>query len=297
MAPKHLHVTVPYEAFFGLIERPFSLTPDPRFFFKSHTHGGALERLTFALRRREGLSVVTGEAGVGKTTFCQTFVERCRRKYLVGFVRDPLLTTRAFYQGLFDDLSAQGEGAPPRRAPEHTTTAEAREALTDLLARLRHPLGAVVIVDDAHVLPEALVEEIRVLAELERDGRPVLPCVLVGQPPAETTGPLGMTVLDALTTTHARLEPLGREECAAYVAHRLVIAGAGTMVRVTPRAYGAIFGLTRGVPRLVNLLCERALQDSASRGSRQVGVEAIETAASDLQLNRRRFRWFTGRAS
>jgi len=271
-----MSMTGGYVEFFNLEERPFSLTSDPRFFFRSRSHGRALESLTFGLRNCERQLVVTGDLGVGKTTFCRTLVDQLRKHVPVSFVPNPLLTPGAFARLLEEDLGVTG--------------------LEELAARQRE---AVVIIDEAHLMPAPLVHQILALAARQDSRFPCLRCVFVGQ----TCGNLvriGIPELDELVTSRIRLLPLGREECASYVDHRLSVAGAMHRVRFAPRALDYIFALSGGVPRLVNLLCERALQEAAMTGSEAIEPATVDLAAATLQLLRsrsRKFRWYTKRVS
>jgi general secretion pathway protein A len=159
--------------------------------------------------------------------------------------------------------------------------------------------GVVLVIDQAHDTPVLLVEHLNRLTALTVRGEKVLQVVLAANPVDGDDAPLPIETVDAHITTRARLLPLGREDCAAYIAHRLAIAG-GSAVTFTPRAIDVLLGLSGGVPRLVNLLCERALQEAASTGARKIEPVSIEAAASALELLRarpRRFRWFHRRVS
>jgi type II secretory pathway predicted ATPase ExeA len=289
-----------YESFFGLDERPFSLTPDPKYFFKSRSHGRVIETLTVALNSREPLLLVTGDLGVGKTLLCRTLVDQIRSRGLASFVASPLVTPAALMRLLLEDF-----GAMPAEEIRRDLTAATAHELIELLTRFlaghdgRHQ-GVVVIVDEAQTMPAAVVEQLQSLASLESNGERLLQLVLVGQPVRGELHALGIRVLDELVSTKARLLPLGREECAAYVAHRLTIAGGAATVSFTPRAIDLVYALSGGVPRLVNLLCERALQEAAAAGAHDVEPGAVDAAASALELLRarpRRFRWFAKRVS
>lgn len=265
-----------YEAFFGLEERPFSLTPDPRYFFKSRSHGRAIEMLTFSLRRREQFLVVTGDLGVGKTMLCRTFQEQLRRHGPVAYVGNPLLSPVAFSRLLCEDLGLT--------------------AIAEL--GVRRP-GGVILIDEVHTMPLAVVDHLLALSVIEGVDPPVQ-FVLVGQAAPGDPVRLGVQELDELVSTKIRLLPLERGECAAYVEHRLRVAGGSQGVEFSSRASEYVFALSGGVPRLVNLLCERALQEAAAAGTQIIEPGTIDVAAATLQLLRarsRRFRWFTKRVS
>jgi general secretion pathway protein A len=286
---------VAYESFYGLVERPFSLTPDPKYFFKGRSHGRALDALNVGLRRRESFLLLTGDLGVGKTTTSRTLIEQLRRRSPVAYVENPLLSPPDLLRLVLRDFGA---------ASGELTVQQEPHELYDLfvgfvggLKRVRD--GAVLVIDEVHHMPALLIEHLNRLTALSVNGEKVLQVVLAGQPVDGDGAPLAIEAVDAKITTRARLLPFGREDCAAYVTHRLTIAG-GAAVTFTPRAVDVLFGLSGGVPRLVNLICERALQEAAANEARKIEPVSIEAAASALELLRarpKRFRWFNKRVS
>jgi len=292
--------TVSYESFFGLVERPFSLTPDPKYFFKSRSHGRAIETVTFALRRRERFLLITGDLGVGKTVLCRTLVEQLRRRLLVSFVSNPLLTPGGLIRLLLEDFGAATTDDVDQGHANAATPYQLHDALVEFLSSIpNNREGAVIVIDEAHTMPSVVVEHLLSLVALENNGNSLVQLVVVGQPTTIEPTLIGVRAVDERVSTKARLMPLSRDECAAYVAHRLMIAG-GSAVSFTPRAIDTLFGLSGGVPRLVNLLCERALQEGAAADSHKIEPSMIDAASSALELLRarpRRFRWFTKRVS
>jgi general secretion pathway protein A len=287
-----------YESFFGLVERPFSLTPDPKYFFKSRSHGRALESLIFGLRRRDKFLLLTGDLGLGKTTVCRTLMEQVRRRTPVAYAPHALFSPADLLRLLLHDFAAASDEIPTLDA---TSSPEQLDAtLVQFLGSLKRAKeGAVLIVDEAHNTPAVVMGQLKRLSSIAIDGQQAMHIVLSSQPTDGDASNLGIRSIDAEVATRARLLPFGREDCAAYVAHRLTIAG-GASVSFTPRAIDVLFGLSGGVPRLVNLLCERALQESATREMRKIEPVAIESAASALELLRarpKRFRWFNKRVS
>jgi MSHA biogenesis protein MshM len=265
-----------YETFFGLRERPFSLTPDPRFFFKSRSHGRAVETLTFSLRSRERFLAVTGDLGVGKTILCRTFLDQLRKQVPVSFVSNPLMTPDAFGRLLREDLGV--------------------DTFDDLARRG----GAVIVIDEVHTMPLPVVDRLLSLTAATGHDIPAVQFVFVGQSASGDHARIGIQELDELVTTRIRLLPFEREECATYIEHRLSVAGGSRGVKFSTRAVDYVFALSGGVPRLVNLLCERALQEAAATGAQTIESATIDLAAATLQLLRarsRRFRWFTKRVS
>lgn len=288
-----------YETFFGLVERPFSLTPDPKFFFKSRAHGRALESLIFGLRRRDPFLLVTGDLGMGKTVICRTLVEQLKRRVPVSYTANPLMSPADLLRLLLHDFGAVSP-EDVRGMMSEASPHELFDHFVKFLSGMNRPReGNVLVIDEAHTIPGLLVEQLNRLTALEVDGEKAVQVVLAAQPADGEPSALGVSELDRQTATRARLLPLGREECAAYVTHRLTIAG-GSAITFSARAIDVLFGLSGGVPRLVNLLCERALQETALVESRKVEPSAVEAAASALELRRarpKRFRWFKKRVS
>jgi general secretion pathway protein A len=292
-------VLTSYEAFFGLAERPFSLTPDPKYFFKGRSHGRALETLTFGLRRREQFQLVTSEVGIGKTILSRTLACQLARHMRVSLVMNPLLTRGGLVRLLLEDLGPT-TGDEVRRHTLGASTDQLHDWLVELLRNRGSKSPAVVVVDEAHTMPPALTEQLLSLAALTGEGEKLLQVILLGQPGSGEPATLGIPALDERVSINTRLLPLSREECGTYVAHRLRVAAGRAIATFTPRAIHVLYGLSGGSPRLVNLLCERALQESGAQGSYRVGPDMIEDAAAALDLLRtrpRRFRWFTKRVS
>jgi general secretion pathway protein A len=264
-----------YETFFGLSERPFSLTSDPRYFFRSRAHGRALETLTFGLRSRVRFLSLTGDLGIGKTMFCRTLCDQIRRTVPVVYVGNPLLSPDAFERLLMEDLAL--------------STFEALDAMTD---------DAVIVVDEAHSLPDQLLSHLLSLSRRHIDNEYLFRFVFVGQPMFGDPSRLGIAEIDDRVSTRVRLLPLGREECTAYIEHRLSMAGLGHRAHFSTRTHDYVFSLSGGVPRLVNLLCERALQEAAALGTSTIEPRTVDAAAAALELlcaRPRRFRWFNRR--
>ncbi len=282
------------EALFGFVERPFSLTPDPKYYFRSRSHGRAFDNLSAGISRRESLLLVTGDLGVGKTTLCRTLVALLERKSRAALVGNSLLSPEDLLRLLLQDLGAIAKEDVLHGRLVGATRIELQGLLDDFLMTLRSSEdGAVLIIDEAHSLPAATVAQIVQLAAPESNREKVLQILLAGQPPV-TGGATLPRALEERLSTRVRLLPLERDECERYVHHRLTIAG-GTGVTFSARALDVIYGLSGGVPRLVNLLCERALQEGAVLGARRIEPGMIDSAASALQLLRlrpKRFRWY-----
>lgn len=289
-------VLIDYEAFHGLAERPFSLTPDPRFHFRTRSHARATDLLAFGLRRREGLLLITGDAGTGKTILARALAAQTERGTPTAYVPHPLLAPEDLLRLLLQETGA----VSAREAWEGRLGAATRQELHDLLAEFLSAAStdedaAVIVIDEAQSVPPSIVAELLALESVQARDKRVMQIVLVGQAASATATSLPNRQIDQHVATRARLLPLEREECGAYVEHRLTVAGGGAPEVFSPRALDTLYDLSGGVPRLVNLLCERALHEGALVGTRRIEAPMIERAAVALELTRarpRRFRWF-----
>ena len=189
-----------YESFFGLVERPFSLTPDPKYFFTGRSHGRALEALDLGLRRRERVLLVTGDLGVGKTILCRTVVEQVRPRTAVSFVRNPLLTPGGLFRLLIEDLGALPTDPARRTRLGNATPFLLRDHLLHFLNGPRRGHSVVVVIDEAHTMPAILVEQVLSLASLEHD-------VLAEKRPVDPVRPARLLhqVLDIARQTYCRV--------------------------------------------------------------------------------------------
>jgi general secretion pathway protein A len=281
-----------YESFFGLFERPFSLTPDARYHFRSRAHARALAGLSAGLARQAPILLLTGDLGTGKSTLCRTLARTCQRTTMVSYIANGMMSPEEMYRRLLQDLAAVEPGEGGRRRLAKADRRELGELLADSLTRSSTP-APLVMIDEAHLLPPVTVDHIIELASLDRAGRPLVQVLMASQPSAAGL-PTLPRVADELVLHRARLTPLDRDECEAYIQHRLNVAGAAP-IGIAPRTVDVLYGLSGGVPRLVNLLCERAMQEAAATGVRRLEHTMLETAAASLALLRlrsQRFRWF-----
>ena len=281
-----------YAAYFRFSQRPFSLTPDPRFYYRSRSHARVFDSLSAALARRESVMLVLGDLGVGKTTLCKTLLDLQERKSRAALAGNALLSPQDLLRLMLQDLGAVS--ADDAGQLLSASRADLLQMFDDFLAQLAATSeGAVLIVDEAHSLPPATKEQVLEIATLASNKDRVLQFLLAGQPGLGGAAMLP-TFADDRLSVKARLLPLERDECERYIIHRLAIAG-GNAVTFGAPAIEVIYNLSGGVPRLVNLLCERGLQEAAAKQANRVEAVMIESAASALDLIRlrpRRFRWY-----
>ncbi len=274
-----------YEPYFGLREKPFSLAADPRFFFTQSGHGSAFNTLAAGIKRREGILVLTGEVGTGKTTLCRAVLQSLDRKTFAAFVSDPFLSREDLLKTLLVDFGVVSPDEIRRGTLRGASRADLSHPLYEFLASLV-PIKAfaVVIIDEAHSLSTDLLDEIRVLSDLE-SGPKLLQVFLVGQPELETRlADPAMRQLSQRVAVRCELPPLTPAEVGAYIAHRLDVAGNDGRVRFSDAAIDAVHAASAGIPRVINLLCDRALTRAASLQTPIIDVESITWGRGDLKL-------------
>ena len=283
-----------YAAFYRFTQRPFSLTPDPRFYFRSRSHARVFDALSTAIARRDSVMLVLGDLGVGKSTLCRTLLELQERKSRAALVGNALLSPDDLLRLMLQDLGALSKDELKQGVLQGAPRPQLLEMFAEFLGRLKADGdGAVMIVDEAHCLPPATKEQVIEIATLAANKDGVLQFLLAGQP-ALGGAPMLPSLADARVAIRARLLPLERDECEKYIVHRLAIGGGNAVTFSTP-AIEAIYALSGGVPRLVNLLCERALQEGATREANLIEPAMIESASAALDLIRlrpKRFRWY-----
>ena len=267
-----------YETFFGLTEKPFSLSSDPRFLYRSHSHAVAYDELLAGIRRREGLLVLTGDIGTGKTTLCRAVLQNLDRKTFSAFVPDPFASREDLLKMLLVDfgvMSIQDLATGPLRGASRTELSYFLHAFLETLV----PLEAfvVVIIDEAQNMSLPLIEEIRILSDMNGRQSP-LQVVFVGQLELHDRLKLPeMRQVDQRVCGYARLDPLSPDAVPGYVRHRLQVAG-GTPDRVKFPAdsLDLLYRASRGVPRLINRICDRALHLACLRQTSTVDPDILD---------------------
>jgi general secretion pathway protein A len=275
-----------YEPYYGLKEKAFSLSSDPRFLYKSPSHAPAFEELLNGIRRREGLIVLTGEIGTGKTTLIRSVLNHLDRRTFTAFVPDPFVSREDLLKMLLIDFgvvsvtdlkngSLSGASRPDLSYPLY----EFLDSLVPLQA------FAVLIIDEAQNLPLPLLEEIRILSDLEHQEK-LLQVVLVGQPELKSHLKLPeMRQVDQRVSVRCELSALSHEDVAVYIRHRLAVASGGdSRVDFSDDAIAAVFRGSGGVPRVINLICDRALQRGQAAGSARVERPLVLEAIRSLGL-------------
>jgi general secretion pathway protein A len=279
-----------YEEYFGFTEKPFSLTPDPKYLFKSASHASAFELLQYAIRRREGFVVITGDIGTGKTTLCRAILEQIDKKTFTALVLNPFLAEDDLLRVILQEFGVVSRDEVKHGRLFRVSKAELIETLNEFLLSLQR-LGAqaVLIIDEAQNLPLQVLEQIRILSNLETEKEKLLQIVLVGQSNLkDLLRRAELRQLDQRVSIRFDLKPLSAEETAQYVQHRLSVAGGGAAVTFMPKSLARLHRYTAGIPRLINLLCDRALLSAYSAHTARIVPSLVDRAAESLELERPR---------
>ena len=278
--------TLTYEPYYGLKTKPFSLSTDPRAFYTSPSHAAVLEDLLGAIRRREGLIVLTGEMGTGKTTLCRAALYQLDRKTFTTFVPDPSLSREDLLRMLLVGFGEVSVDDLKRGRLKGTPRADLGCQLFEFLTSLESvDAFAVLVIDEAQHLAPPLLDEIRALSELEA-GRQLLQIVLVGQPELRSRLKLPeLRQIEQRVMTSCELRPLSRDGVGGYVSHRLAAAGgARDRLEFSVAALDLVYTASGGIPRLVNRICDRALNHGYLDHSAHIGQGQVEKALRDLDL-------------
>ena len=269
-----------YAKFFGLQADPFSIAPDPRYLFMSERHRDALAHLLYGLRGGGGFVLLTGEIGAGKTTVCRCFLEQIPSNCNVAYIFNPKLTVTELLKTVCDEFHVE-HGV---KGGEGETVKQYVDPLNEFLLRT-HAAGQnnVLIIDEAQNLSAEVLEQLRLLTNLETNERKLLQIILIGQP--ELRAMLARPELEQLAQrviARFHLEALSEKETAQYVRHRLGVAGFGGATPFDAAALKRIHQLARGVPRRINLLCDRALLGAYSQGRKRVDLQTLAQAAGEV---------------
>lgn len=270
-----------YEAFYGLREQPFSLTTDPRFLYLSAAHRQAFDELLTGLRRREGLLLLTGDTGTGKTTLCRAVIDSLGHRSFSALILNPYMSDAEVLRTILRDFGLVTRDEIRRGAFAHADVPQLLDTLEAFLRSLV-PLQsyAVVIIDEAQSLSPKVLDQIRVLGSMELDGRRLLQIVLVGQPALiDTLRADSMRALADRISRRIALVPLPERDIDAYIRHRLAIAGGKNAVTFDHDAVARIADLSDGLPRRINLLCDRALEFGRVAGVTTIPASLISQAA------------------
>ena len=266
-----------YQHFYGLKKMPFNTTPDTRFFFHSEQHQEALSSLLYAVAERKGFMLLTGDIGAGKTTVCRAFLNRLDPNTKVAVVTNTRLTERQLLQSICEEFGLW----IPGNVGKVTLFNELNAFLID---QYRQGNNVVLIVDEAQNLRPEVLEEIRLISNLETERDKLIQIILMGQPELREIVELPeLKQLKQRIVLRFHLYPLSEREAQAYIFHRLKVAGADGSLKFSRKALQVIHEYSGGIPRVVNIVCDNALLLGFVQETRKISEQIVAEVIRDLE--------------
>jgi len=265
-----------YLDYYGLTEPPFDITPNPRFLFYSGKHREAFNHLLYGIRERKGFVQMTGEVGAGKTTLCRAMLEQLDGHYSTALILNPILSAEELVKAIALEFGLQVQGL------DRLDTIGVINKF--LLQQVESGRETVLIIDEAQDLTDELLEQVRLLSNLETDNRKLLQIILFGQP--ELRARLNNHRLRQLRqriTVRYHLSPLNRYEVTRYVQHRLHVSGGNGSPYFTRLALWRVHRYSKGIPRLVNAVCDKALLAGFVQQQDKIGFRMVGQAVRELE--------------
>ncbi len=265
-----------YKFFFGFKENPFKLVPNPAYLFLSKSHEEALAHLTYAVAQGEGFMEITGEVGTGKTTLCRAFLENLDSYTTAAYIFNPNLNSLQLLKAINDEFGI---------ASNADNTKDLIDTLNSfLIAQKAKGKKTILLIDEAQNLTNEVLEQLRLLSNLETTRDKLLHIILVGQPELkEKLNSYELRQLEQRISLSCRLIPLNVKEVRDYIQHRIHIASEKTDIRFDPAAYRSIYKYSLGVPRLINIVCDRALLTAFGLDQQTITKDIVETAVKELK--------------
>lgn len=266
-----------YLEFYGLKEMPFNITPDPRFLFFSAQHREAFEHLLYGIEHRKGFIELTGEVGSGKTTLCRAVLSSLSSRVKTALVLNPWLKESQLLRAILNDFGLE--------VKDRDRLSQIEQLNEFLLEQTKLGNNVAVIIDEAQDLPSEVMEQIRLLSNLETDQHKLMQIVLAGQPELHhRLQRREFRQLQQRIMIRCYLRPLTEEETGEYIAHRLHVAGADSRVRFDPAAVHLVQEYAQGTPRVINSLCDRVMLAGFVGGQHVLGASEVERALKDMEF-------------
>lgn len=265
-----------YAKFYGLERSPFNITPDPRFLLFTQRHREAFNHLMFGITQRKGFIQITGEVGCGKTTICRAMLAQLDESYLTALIMNPVMTGVQFLRAMLKEFGIE---EPPN---DRLACMETLNAF--LLEQAKQQKIVVLIIDEAQDLSLEMLEEIRLISNLETDDQKLLQIVLVGQPELrDMLDDPRLRQLRQRITVRYHLDPLKKAEVDEYITHRIRTSGGNGTPRFTPGSRRRIFKYSKGIPRVVNAICDKTLLCGFVDGTDELQSKHVKRAIRDLE--------------
>jgi len=265
-----------YLDYYGLKEPPFNITPNPRFLFYSAKHREAFNHMLYGIRERKGFVQLTGEVGAGKTTLCRALLDQLGPEFSTALILNPVLDADQLVKAIAMELNLEVKGLDRLE-----TLAEINRFL---LHQVEQHKETVLIIDEAQDLPRELLEQVRLLSNLETDERKLLQIILMGQPELrDRLNEYSLRQLRQRITVRFHLQPLKRSEVAHYIHHRLQVSGANGAPYFTGGAVWSIYRYSRGIPRLINAICDKCLLAGFVLQRDKIDYQTVRRARRELE--------------
>ena len=269
-----------YERFFNLMTKPFELVPNPDFLFLSRSHKRAITYLEYGIRERVGFILLTGEVGSGKTTILRNLIKNLNTNHTLAIIFNTRVSSEQLIAMINEDFGLDVSGKD-----KVTLLRELNDFLIDQYAQTKQP---VLIIDEAQNLSIEVLEEIRMLSNLETERAKLLQIVLVGQPELrETLSQPGLRQLRQRISISCHINPLTAEETHEYIYHRLAVAGNRSAVSFQEGVIDEIHRFSRGIPRLINIICEFLLLSAFAEERREITLEMVKEVMGELEMENR----------
>ena len=265
-----------YTAFYGLKENPFNVTSDPGFFYFSKAHKEALSHLLYGINERKGFLEVTGEVGAGKTTLCRALLNQLDSNTKSAFIFNSNLPHLQLLQCIIEDF-----GITVRRKNKASMLRQLNDFLLEELSRGNN---VILIIDEAQNLKPSIMEEVRMLSNLETDKEKLFQIILVGQPELrDKINSPGLRQLKQRIAVRYHITPLAKDEIAKYINHRLTIAGSNGQIHFPEDSIDAIYKFSGGIPRIINMVCDKSFLAAYVMETRTISLPIVEKSINELE--------------
>jgi general secretion pathway protein A len=265
-----------YREFFGLKEKPFNITSDPNFLFLSRVHREAFSHLLYGIKERKGFLEITGEVGAGKTTLCRALLSQLDRNTKSAFIFNSTLPELQLLQAILEDYGIVVAG--------RSKVSLLRQLNSFLIEELSKNNNVVLIIDEAQNLKPSILEEIRMLSNLETDKEKLFQIILVGQPElrSKLSSP-GLKQLRQRIAVRFHITPLEKDEIGQYIYHRLSVAGSNGSITFEPDAIDYIYRFSGGIPRIINTVCDKSLLAAYVAETKNITLPLVENSVQEME--------------